>query len=72
MHKRLKGIPILNGDVMDAPVQHGIADLDKWFSTYIALLKDTTSLYVPWRKSFTEFVNLDVVNVRKNSWNQAP
>lgn len=40
MHKRLKGIPILNGDVMDAPVQNGNAGLDKWFSTDIALLKD--------------------------------
>lgn len=40
MHKRLKGIPILNGDVMDTPVQNGIAGPDKWFSTDIALLKD--------------------------------
>lgn len=40
MHKRLNGIPILNGDVMDAPVQNGIAGLDKWFSTDLALLKD--------------------------------
>lgn len=33
VHKKLKGIAILNGDVMDAPVQNGIADLDKWLSS---------------------------------------
>lgn len=42
MHKRLKGIPILNGNVMDAPVQNGIAGLDKWFRTDLALLKRST------------------------------
>lgn len=40
MHKRLKGISILNGDVMDAPLQNGIADLEKWFSADIAMSKD--------------------------------
>lgn len=40
MQKRLKGIPILNGGVMDAPIENGIADQDKWFSTNIAPLKD--------------------------------
>jgi len=49
VHKRLKGIPILNGDVMGAPVQNGIAGLDKWFSTDIALLKD------PWKGKQPEF-----------------
>lgn len=39
MHKRLKGIPILNGDVMDV-VQNGVAGLDKWLSTDIAPLQD--------------------------------
>ena len=38
MHKRLNGIPILNGDVMDAPVQNGIAGPDKWLSTDLAPL----------------------------------
>lgn len=35
MYKRLKGIPILNGDVMDAPVENVQAWL-MWFSTDLA------------------------------------
>lgn len=35
VNKRLKGIPILNGDVMDV-VQNGMASLYKWVSTDLA------------------------------------
>lgn len=37
MYKRLKGISILNGELMDAPVKAG---LDKWCGTDIAMLND--------------------------------
>lgn len=50
MHKRLRGIPILNGDVMDAPVQSGSEGLDNWFSTDIVVLEDSSKR--PWCSVF--------------------
>ncbi len=62
MHKRLKGISILNGDVMGAPVQNGTngAVQIQWFGTDIAtlwfMLLETSG------ENFTK-VNIDSINV---------
>lgn len=60
MHKRLKGIPILNGNVMDAPVQNGIAGLDKWLRTDLALLKRSTRA--------ASVFHFDLKKKKKNNW----
>ncbi len=62
MHKRLKGISILNGDVMDAPVQNGTngAVQIQWFGTYIAML--WFMLLETSGENFTK-VNIDSINV---------
>jgi len=57
--KKLKGISILNGDVMDVE-QNGIAGLDKWLSTDITPLKDSLSV-LTWLNQ--------MVNVKKCSLN---